>query len=195
MTVILFLARNSDTDKAAWASASLWWRNQSPKFHSSCNLLSECSELRKWHFQYVITLQIVFFCFWGQVFTRSIFSSVLHVDGVPSVRHLQQISHYYWNWTATLKLYSSHFMISRSYFQHSEGFHSIFPKFIVKLYADMLFFQVSQFVGIPKWQMEQHTLVRSSTLLNNDRCCNLIPRRWWHNRFSSLSAPSSGSLC
>jgi hypothetical protein len=53
------------------------------------------------------------------------------------------------------------------YVQHFKSFHSIFPQFKVKFDADTPFFQVCHFVGTPKLQAEQNTLVHNKTSLSN----------------------------
>lgn len=46
----------------------------------------------------------------------------------------------------------------------------------------MLFFQVCLFLGIPKLQIEQHTLSLNKILLNNCTHYSLIPSRKWFSR-------------
>jgi len=50
-------------------------------------------------------------------------------------------------------LWSSHCLLSKSYFKNFKSFSRIFFQFKPKFYADMLFFQVCQILGTQKLQM------------------------------------------
>jgi hypothetical protein len=57
----------------------------------------------------------------------------------------------------------------------TKSLHSIFHCLKAEFDAGMLFFQLCHFLGMPKSQMEQHTLILNKTSLNNQTCCSLIP--------------------
>jgi hypothetical protein len=63
---------------------------------------------------------------------------------------------------------------------------AINPQFKVKLDAVTLFFQVCDFLGMCKSQMEQHVPVLNMTLLNNHMCCKDVPSRKWLSRLYSI---------
>jgi hypothetical protein len=54
-------------------------------------------------------------------------------------------------------------LFSNSYFQHFESSDSFFPQFKAKFDADRLFFQVCQFLAIPKSHTEQQALLHYTT--------------------------------
>jgi hypothetical protein len=68
----------------------------------------------------------------------------------------------------------SHCLLSKGYFQHFKSFGTIFPKFKAELDADTLFFQVCHFLGTPKLQMEQYTVLLNKTSLNNHTCHSIF---------------------
>jgi hypothetical protein len=74
---------------------------------------------------------------------------------------------------AVKKLCSSHFLLSKGYFQHC----SILPQFIAKLAANMLFLQVYHFLGTPKFKMEYYKHVLNKTSFNNHKCYSLTASR------------------
>jgi hypothetical protein len=71
---------------------------------------------------------------------------------ILSIWHLRQRLYHFEHGKPLKNLFSSHYLLSKTYFQHFEGFHSIFPQFKVKSVADTLFFQATYFLGTLKWQ-------------------------------------------
>jgi len=83
-------------------------------------------------------------------------------------------------------LCSSHCLLSKSYCQYFKSFCIIYPHFRAKFDVHTLYFQDRHFLGIPKPQLEQHTLIFDKTLLRNHICYILTASWKWLSRLLHL---------
>lgn len=84
-----------------------------------------------------------------------------------------------WTWKTSQKLVLFPLSAIWSCFQHCERLCRILLPFKAKFGADLLFFKSAIFLGLPKLQVEQHTLVLNKIFLNSHAWYNLIPSRKW----------------
>ena len=76
-------------------------------------------------------------------------------------------------------------LLSKRHFQHFEVSIALVLQLKVNISVGMLYFQVFQLIGMPKLQMQQHTLVHYKISLKNSNCYSLIQSRKWLSRLYS----------
>lgn len=182
--LILFMARNSCTNKAEWAGAghkfgSILTHAYTVFQHALCTDLLEVPNM--------LTSQIVNLLFLGQIpILYLTFDPCCLLRGVPSIGHHQQRSHYLWTWKTTQKLVFFSLSAIQNHFQHFGSPHSIFfpvGNKIWSLHSVLSSLPFSRCAKIANGT----TSTWENILLINLACHNLIPSMKWLGRLCCIS--------